>query len=238
MVQHCANTITAGGIGNGSTLVICMGIITGAFFVFVLVVARGAAPPLIAPVSRACGAQLSQAVTPLASKRPLIPQGAPRMLAPAEYADTMHAVLAALESATLPPLRLAALLVGYLGLVLFTVYLSSAEVRLPMVQYSSTPPQVRGWSTPGGGVGLRRDWRVGRRSADRHCHSDGVHWSRARQEAAGGRRPRTSQTRRGGVSPPSQPPKHLCCLAAPCAPSRAARPAAARASCLRRRVRC
>lgn len=29
MVQHCANTITAAGIGNGSTLVICMGIITG-----------------------------------------------------------------------------------------------------------------------------------------------------------------------------------------------------------------
>jgi hypothetical protein len=51
-------------------------------------------------------------------------------------------VLTALEASALPPLRLAALLVGYLGLVLFTVYLSSAEVRLPMVQYSSTPPQV------------------------------------------------------------------------------------------------
>jgi len=61
----------------------------------------------------------------------------------AEYADTIHAVLTALEAATLPPIRLAVLLAGYLGLVLFTVYLSSAEVRLPMVQYSSTPPQVR-----------------------------------------------------------------------------------------------
>ena len=30
MMQHCANTITAAGIGNGSTLVICMGIVTGA----------------------------------------------------------------------------------------------------------------------------------------------------------------------------------------------------------------
>lgn len=29
MIQHCANTITAAGVGNGSTLVICMGIITG-----------------------------------------------------------------------------------------------------------------------------------------------------------------------------------------------------------------
>ncbi|KAI8473294.1 MAG: pre protein translocase secY subunit [Monoraphidium minutum] len=96
MVQHCANTITAGGIGNGSTLVICMGIIT-------------------------------------------------------EYADTVHTVLTALEASALPPLRLAALLAGYLGLVLFTVYLSSAEVRLTMVQYSSTPPQPRG--APGGGQG-------------------------------------------------------------------------------------
>ena len=86
MVQHCANAITAGGVGNGSTLVICLGIVT-------------------------------------------------------EYADTAHAVLAALEAAALPPLRLAALLLGYLSLVLFTVYLSSAELRLPMVQYSTTPPQ-------------------------------------------------------------------------------------------------
>lgn len=30
MIHHCANTITAAGVGNGSTLVICMGIITGA----------------------------------------------------------------------------------------------------------------------------------------------------------------------------------------------------------------
>lgn len=29
MIYHCANTITAAGVGNGSTLVICMGIITG-----------------------------------------------------------------------------------------------------------------------------------------------------------------------------------------------------------------
>jgi preprotein translocase subunit SecY len=30
MIHQCANTITAAGVGNGSTLVICMGIITGA----------------------------------------------------------------------------------------------------------------------------------------------------------------------------------------------------------------
>jgi preprotein translocase subunit SecY len=29
MIHHCANTITAAGVGNGSTLVICMGIIAG-----------------------------------------------------------------------------------------------------------------------------------------------------------------------------------------------------------------
>ena len=29
MIHHCANTITNSGIGNGSTLVICMGIISG-----------------------------------------------------------------------------------------------------------------------------------------------------------------------------------------------------------------
>jgi hypothetical protein len=29
MIHHCANIITAAGVGNGSTLVICMGIITG-----------------------------------------------------------------------------------------------------------------------------------------------------------------------------------------------------------------
>jgi preprotein translocase subunit SecY len=32
MIHHCANTITAAGVGNGSTLVICMGIITGALY--------------------------------------------------------------------------------------------------------------------------------------------------------------------------------------------------------------
>jgi preprotein translocase subunit SecY len=29
MIHDCANTITAAGVGNGSTLVICMGIIAG-----------------------------------------------------------------------------------------------------------------------------------------------------------------------------------------------------------------
>lgn len=29
MIHQCANTVTAAGVGNGSTLVICMGIITG-----------------------------------------------------------------------------------------------------------------------------------------------------------------------------------------------------------------
>jgi preprotein translocase subunit SecY len=36
MIHHCANTITAAGVGNGSTLVICMGIITGAALVQIM----------------------------------------------------------------------------------------------------------------------------------------------------------------------------------------------------------
>ncbi|KAF6257493.1 pre protein translocase secY subunit [Scenedesmus sp. NREL 46B-D3] len=85
MIHHCANTITAAGVGNGSTLVICMGIIT-------------------------------------------------------EYASTLHQVLVGLESASLAAWKLGSLLAGYLGLLLFTVYLSSSEVRLPIVQYSKAPP--------------------------------------------------------------------------------------------------
>lgn len=42
----------------------------------------------------------------------------------------------------LPTWQLAALLLGYLGLLLFTVYLASSEVRLPIVQYSKVPPPV------------------------------------------------------------------------------------------------
>jgi hypothetical protein len=51
-------------------------------------------------------------------------------------------VLVGLESASLAAWKLAALLAGYLGLLLFTVYLSSSEVRLPIVQYSKAPPPV------------------------------------------------------------------------------------------------
>lgn len=85
MIHHCANTITAAGVGNGSTLVICMGIIT-------------------------------------------------------EYSSTLHNVLVGLESSSLALWKLVALAGGYLGLLLFTVYLASSEVRLPIVQYAKGPP--------------------------------------------------------------------------------------------------
>eukprot|EP00879_Flechtneria_rotunda_P019900 GHRR01020916.1.p1 GENE.GHRR01020916.1~~GHRR01020916.1.p1 ORF type:complete len:458 (+),score=125.90 GHRR01020916.1:187-1560(+) len=94
MIHHAANTITAAGVGNGSTLVICMGIIIG-------------------------------------------------------YASTLHQVLVGLESASLAPWVLLALLGGYLGLLLFSVYLASSEIRLPIVQYSKAPPPDA--AQPGGG---------------------------------------------------------------------------------------
>jgi preprotein translocase subunit SecY len=62
----------------------------------------------------------------------------------AEYASTLHQVLVGLESASLAAWKLGSLLAGYLGLLLFTVYLSSSEVRLPIVQYSKAPPPVSG----------------------------------------------------------------------------------------------
>lgn len=47
-----------------------------------------------------------------------------------------------LESSSLALWKLFGLCGGYLGLLLFTVYLSSSEVRLPIVQYSKVPPTV------------------------------------------------------------------------------------------------
>jgi hypothetical protein len=70
----------------------------------------------------------------------------PAHVAAAEYAKTIHQVLCGLEAASLSVLMLGLLAGGYLALVLFTVYLSCSEVRLPIVQYSTTPTQVRaGW---------------------------------------------------------------------------------------------
>lgn len=60
----------------------------------------------------------------------------------AEYSSTLHQVLVGLESSVLPLWQLGGLLLGYLGLLLFTVYLASSEVRLPIVQYSKVPPPV------------------------------------------------------------------------------------------------
>lgn len=60
----------------------------------------------------------------------------------AEYSSTLHQVFAGLESSVLPLWQLGGLLLGYLGLLLFTVYLASSEVRLPIVQYSKVPPPV------------------------------------------------------------------------------------------------
>jgi hypothetical protein len=61
---------------------------------------------------------------------------------PAEYASTLHNVLVGLESSSLALWKLVGLAGGYLGLLLFTVYLASSEVRLPIVQYAKAPPQV------------------------------------------------------------------------------------------------
>lgn len=78
---------------------------------------------------------------------PAVPVGTPELVVgvlpvSAEYASTLHQVLVGLESSVLPLWQLGGLLLGYLGLLLFTVYLASSEVRLPIVQYSKVPPPV------------------------------------------------------------------------------------------------
>ncbi|KAG2440274.1 hypothetical protein HXX76_004386 [Chlamydomonas incerta] len=94
-IHMCASTITAFGLGNGSSLVICAGIIT-------------------------------------------------------EYANTLHTVLAALDTALLAPGRLLAVLGGYLALVLGCVWLATSELRLPVVQYAaSAPPPPDAAKSPG-----------------------------------------------------------------------------------------
>lgn len=72
---------------------------------------------------------------------------------PPEYAATLHNVLVGLEASSLPLWQLAGLTGGYLGLLLFTVYLASSEVRLPIVQYAKGAPPVRErvYFTKGGG---------------------------------------------------------------------------------------
>ncbi|EFJ48697.1 hypothetical protein VOLCADRAFT_90455 [Volvox carteri f. nagariensis] len=99
-IHMCASTITAFGLGNGSSLVICSSIIT-------------------------------------------------------EYASTLHTVLCSLDTSLLSPARLAAMLGGYLALVLTSVWLSTAELRLPLVQYATSappPPEPRGGGGGGGGL--------------------------------------------------------------------------------------
>ncbi|GLC37261.1 hypothetical protein PLESTB_001142600 [Pleodorina starrii] len=91
-IHMCASTITAHGLGNGSSLVICASIIT-------------------------------------------------------EYASTLHTVLSSLDTCLLSPARLVAMLGGYLALVMASVWLSTAELRLPLVQYATSappPPDARG----------------------------------------------------------------------------------------------
>ncbi|KAG1665642.1 hypothetical protein FOA52_011236 [Chlamydomonas sp. UWO 241] len=85
VVQFCANMITAHGVGNGSSLVICTGIVT-------------------------------------------------------EYAKTLHSIATGLETGGLAPGKLGLVSLGYLSLVLFSVYLSSSQLRLPVVQYSTAAP--------------------------------------------------------------------------------------------------
>ncbi|KAG2483194.1 hypothetical protein HYH03_017929 [Edaphochlamys debaryana] len=97
VIHFAANTITAYGLGNGSSLVICSSIIS-------------------------------------------------------EYASTLHTVLAALDASLLSPLRLAAMLAGYLALVLFSVWLSTSELRLPVVQYATSAPPPPGQRGQGGGL--------------------------------------------------------------------------------------
>ena len=68
-----------------------------------------------------------------------------------EYAETLHLILAGLEAGSLAPWKLGLVSTGYLALVMLAVYLNSSELRLPIVQYSTsvpTPPNV----SPGRGA--------------------------------------------------------------------------------------
>jgi hypothetical protein len=82
---------------------------------------------------------LPSAAPPPAPPAPLPPPPPP----PAEYSSTLHQVLSGLESGAVAGGPLLLLLGGYLGLLLFTVMLAGSELRLPIVQYSKTPPPVR-----------------------------------------------------------------------------------------------
>jgi preprotein translocase subunit SecY len=96
--HHCASAVTASGVGNGSTLVICAGIAT-------------------------------------------------------EYARTLAQALALLDAGTLQGVQLVGVAAGYLSLALFAVFVASTELRLPVVQYASTPPPQLSGSGGGGGGG-------------------------------------------------------------------------------------
>lgn len=82
IVMYCANIISSSGIGNGSSLIICTGIVT-------------------------------------------------------EYAQTLHTILVGLETGAYSAWKLVPLSLGYLVLVLLAVLLSTALMKLPVVQYSS-----------------------------------------------------------------------------------------------------
>lgn len=66
---------------------------------------------------------------------------------PAEYSDTIHKVLGGLETSSLLPWQLGAVVAGYLGLVLFTVYLATTEVS-HMGDYGRKPHRHQSCQVP------------------------------------------------------------------------------------------
>jgi len=107
--HHCAGAVTASGVGNGSTLVICAGIAT-------------------------------------------------------EYARTLAQAASLLEAGALPAAQLGLVLLGYLSLALLAVLVASTELRLPVVQYASTPPPQLS-SAGAGGLGAGGGGALGGRAA-------------------------------------------------------------------------
>jgi preprotein translocase subunit SecY len=157
--HHCAGAVTASGVGNGSTLVICAGIAT-------------------------------------------------------EYARTLGQAAALLEAGALPAAQLGLVLAGYLSLALLAVLVASTELRLPVVQYASTPPpQLSGSGAGGmGGLGGRAAMfaaaraLLDRRAADSAAAAAGG-GGKAAAAGAGGRAP--GQQQQAPPPPPGATASHF-----------------------------
>lgn len=91
VVHFCAGVVTTSGLGNGTSLVICTGIVT-------------------------------------------------------DYCKTLAGLVTGVGTNLLPLWKLAVVSLGYVAMVIFAIYLTTSELRLPILQYSTsitTPPSPK-----------------------------------------------------------------------------------------------